>query len=111
MTAPESGEVPRKGVRPVRPQHYRVDLPGYHREIGDDGVRIGDESDVTDAALRALEEEVEGIPSPMTMRGAKTEPIAARSRRNHEGRRECLRQISARTGTAKAPRPVSYYDY
>jgi HTH-type transcriptional regulator/antitoxin MqsA len=72
MVAPETGEVLRRDVRPFvvtyKGKSRTVDLPGYYPENGDDGVHVGDDMEVTDAALRALKEEVEGIPSPTTIR-------------------------------------------
>lgn len=72
MVSPETGEVLRRDVRPFvvtyKGKSRTVDLPGYYPENGDDGVHVGDDMEVTDAALRALKEEVEGIPSPTTIR-------------------------------------------
>lgn len=72
MVSPETGEVLRRDVRPFvvtyKGKSRTVDLHGYYPENGDDGVHVGDDMEVTDAALRALKEEVEGIPSPTTIR-------------------------------------------
>jgi HTH-type transcriptional regulator/antitoxin MqsA len=72
MVSPETGEVLRRDVRPFvvtyKGKSRTVDLPGYYPENGDDGIHVGDDMEVTDAALRALKEEVEGIPSPTTIR-------------------------------------------
>jgi HTH-type transcriptional regulator/antitoxin MqsA len=76
MVSPETGKVLRRDVRPFivtyKGKSRTVDLPGYYPDNGpddgSDGVHIGDDMDVTDAALRALKEEVEGIPSPTTIR-------------------------------------------
>lgn len=72
MISPESGEVLRRDVRPFvvtyKGKSRTVDLPGYYPDNGNDGIHIGDDMEVTDAALRALKEEVEGIPSPTTIR-------------------------------------------
>ncbi|TKT57440.1 type II toxin-antitoxin system MqsA family antitoxin [Agrobacterium sp. LC34] len=72
MVSPETGEVLRRDVRPFvvtyKGKSRTVDLPGYYPENGEDGVHVGDDMEVTDAALRALKEEVEGIPSPSTIR-------------------------------------------
>ena len=68
MISPESGEVLRRGLRSFvvtyKERSKTVELPGYHPEMGDEGIHVGDDMAVTDAALRALKEEVEGIPSP-----------------------------------------------
>lgn len=72
MVSPETGEVLRRDVRPFvvtyKGKSRTVDLPGYYPENGDDGVHVGDDMEVTDTALRVLKEEVEGIPSPTTIR-------------------------------------------
>lgn len=72
MISPESGDTPYRGVRPFavsyKDRSVTVDLPGYDPENGDEGVRVGDDMAVTDAALRKLKEEAEGIPSPKTIR-------------------------------------------
>lgn len=72
MASPETGETLRRGVRPFvvayKGKSLTVELPGYYPENGDDGVHVGDDMAVSDAALRALKEEVEGIPTPATIR-------------------------------------------
>ena len=72
MVAPETGETLRRGVRPFlvtyKGKSVTVELPGYYPENGDEGVHVGDDMAVSDAALRALKEELEGIPSPATIR-------------------------------------------
>lgn len=72
MVSPETGQLLRRGVRPFvvsyKGHSRTVELAGYYPEEGDDGIHVGDDMAVTDAALRQLKEEVEGIPSPMTIR-------------------------------------------
>lgn len=72
MVSPETGETLRRGLRPFlvtyKGKSITVELPGYYPENGDEGVHVGDDMAVTDAALRALKEEIEGIPSPATIR-------------------------------------------
>lgn len=72
MVSPETGETLRRGVRPFlvtyKGKSVTVELPGYYPENGDEGVHVGDDMAVSDAALRALKEELEGIPSPATIR-------------------------------------------
>lgn len=72
MISPETGEELRRGVRPFlvsyKGKSLTVELPGYYPENGDEGIHVGDDMAVTDAALRALKEEIEGIPSPTTIR-------------------------------------------
>lgn len=72
MTSPETGEVLHRGVRPFivtyKGKSITVELPGYYPANGDEGIHVGDDMAVTDAALRVLKEEIEGIPSPHTIR-------------------------------------------
>lgn len=72
MTSPETGAVLRRGVRPFvvayKGKSISVELPGYYSETGDEAVHVGADMAVTDAALRMLKEEIEGIPSPETIR-------------------------------------------
>lgn len=72
MISPETGAELRRGVRPFtvsyKGKSIAVELPGYYPENGDEGIHVGDDMAVTDAALRALKEEIEGIPSPTTIR-------------------------------------------
>lgn len=72
MVSPETGQLLHRGVRPFvvsyRGHSLTVELAGYYPEEGDDGIHVGDDMAVTDAALRQLKEEVEGIPSPTTIR-------------------------------------------
>lgn len=72
MVSPETGQLLRRGVRPFvvsyRGHSRTVDLAGYYPEEGDDGIHVGDDMAVTDAALRQVKEEVEMIPAPTTIR-------------------------------------------
>ena len=72
MVSPETGQLLRRGLRPFVVSYKglsrTVELPGYYPDDGDDGVHVGDDMAVTDAALRLLKEEVEGIPAPATIR-------------------------------------------
>lgn len=72
MMSPETGEVLHRGVRPFvvayKGRSITVELPGYYSENDDEGIHVGDDMAVTDAALRVLKEEIEGIPSPATIR-------------------------------------------
>ncbi len=72
MTAPESGEVLTRGVRPFvvayKGETVTVDLPGYYPAGEGDGVHVGRDMSVVDEALRALKEKIEGVPSPATIR-------------------------------------------
>ncbi|WP_267427144.1 type II toxin-antitoxin system MqsA family antitoxin [Methylobacterium sp. GC_Met_2] len=72
MVSPETGEILRRDVRPFTVAYGGrtriVDLPGYYPEGEGEGIHVGQDMAVTDAALRALKEEVEGLPSPATIR-------------------------------------------
>ncbi|HCL67792.1 MAG TPA: XRE family transcriptional regulator [Rhizobium sp.] len=72
MVSPETGETLHRDVRPFvvtyKGRTKTVGLPGYYSADSDDGVHVGDDMEASDAALRALKEEVEGIPSPATIR-------------------------------------------
>lgn len=72
MVSPETGETLHRDVRPFvvsyKGRTKTIDLPGYYPADGDDGVHVGDDMEASDAALRTLKEEVEGIPSPATIR-------------------------------------------
>lgn len=72
MVSPETGETLHRGVRPFvvayKGKTITVELPGYYPKNGDEGIHVGDDMAVTDAALRSLKEEIEGIPSPGTIR-------------------------------------------
>jgi len=45
-----------------------VNLPRYYPEGEGDGVHVGDDMTVVDAALRGLKEKLDGVPSPETIR-------------------------------------------
>jgi len=70
--SPETGETLRRDVRPFvvsyKGKSATVELPGYYPVNGDEGIHVGDDMAVTDAALRALKEAIEGIPAPATIR-------------------------------------------
>ena len=72
MVSPETGETLHRDVRPFivsyKGKNITVELPGYYPENGDEGVHVGDDMAVTDMALRNLKEEIEGIPSPTTIK-------------------------------------------
>lgn len=72
MESPETGEILRRGVRPFtvtyKDRSIVVQLPGYYSRNGDEGIHVGDDMTATDVALRSLKEEIEGIPSPATIR-------------------------------------------
>ncbi len=72
MVSPETGETLHRGVRPFlvsyKGRSRTVELPGFYSETSDEGVHVGDDMSVTDVAMRSLKEEIDGIPSPMTIR-------------------------------------------
>ena len=69
MVSPEAGETLRRGVRPFlvsyKGKSITVELPGYYPDNGDEGIHVGHDMAVTDAALRVLKEEIEGVPRPL----------------------------------------------
>jgi HTH-type transcriptional regulator/antitoxin MqsA len=72
MTSPETGELLTRGVRPFtvtyKGHSITVDLPGYYPAGDGDGVLVGADMAASDAALRALKERIDGVPSPATIR-------------------------------------------
>jgi HTH-type transcriptional regulator / antitoxin MqsA len=76
MSAPESGELLRRGVRPFvvsyKGETITVDLPGYYPAGDGEGVHVGDDMHAVDDAVRALKEKIEGVPSPATIRRVRT---------------------------------------
>lgn len=76
MVAPETREVLTRDVRPFvfcyKGESVTVELPGYYPAGTGDGVHVGDDMAVVDAALRRLKEKIEGLPSPATIRRVRT---------------------------------------
>jgi len=76
MAAPDTGELLTRGVRPFEVSYkgdsVTVELPGYYPAGTGDGVHIGDDMAVVDAALRGLKEKIEGLPTPATIRRVRT---------------------------------------
>jgi HTH-type transcriptional regulator/antitoxin MqsA len=72
MASPETGELLTRGVRPFTVSYKEhavtVDLPGYYPDGEGDGVHVGDDMGAADAALRALKERIDGVPSPTTIK-------------------------------------------
>lgn len=72
MASPETGETLCRDVRAFvvtyKGKSVTVDLPGYYPANGDEGVHVGHDMAAADAALRTLKEEIEGVPSPATIR-------------------------------------------
>jgi HTH-type transcriptional regulator/antitoxin MqsA len=76
MASPKTGETLTRGVRPFvvayKGETITVDLPGYYPAGDGDGVHVGKDMCVVDEALRDLKEQVEGVPSPATIRRVRT---------------------------------------
>ena len=76
MTSPHTGETLRRGVRPFvvayKGASVTVDLPGYYPKGEGEGVVVGKDMSVVDAALRQLKEQIDGLPSPATIRRVRT---------------------------------------
>jgi len=72
MISPETGETLTRGLRPFtvayKGESAVVDLAGYYPNGEGDGVHVGKDMAVVDAALRELKEKVDGVPSPATIR-------------------------------------------
>ncbi|WP_342162482.1 type II toxin-antitoxin system MqsA family antitoxin [Methylobacterium sp. SD21] len=72
MTSPETGLTLARGVRPFavtyKGETLTVDLPGYYPDGEGEGVHVGDDMTIVDAALRTLKERIDGLPSPATIR-------------------------------------------
>ena len=72
MISPETGATLYRDIRPFvvtyKDRSTTVQLPGYYPRVGDEGVHVGDDMKAADEALRELKEEIEGIPSPTTIR-------------------------------------------
>ncbi|MER8404547.1 type II toxin-antitoxin system MqsA family antitoxin [Mesorhizobium sp. M1307] len=76
MTSPETGETLTRGVRPFtvtyKGESMIVELPGYYPSSGSEGVHVGDDMTVVDAARRILKEKIDGVPAPATIRRVRT---------------------------------------
>lgn len=76
MLCPETGQTLTRDVRPftVRYKGHEatVALPGYYPGDESESVHVGNDMAAADAALRALKEQVDGVPSPATIRRIRT---------------------------------------
>ena len=76
MTAPETGEILTRSVRSFvvayKGVSLTVELPGYYPAGEGDGIHVGKDMAVVDVALRTLKEQVDGTPSPATIRRVRT---------------------------------------
>ena len=72
MSCPETGEPLTRGSRPFEVTYkgasITVDLPGYYPVGAGEAVHVGEDMSIVDVALRTLKEQVEGLPSPATIR-------------------------------------------
>ncbi len=72
MPCPTTGQVLRRDTRPftVRYKGHQmvVPLPGYYPAGDGESVHVGDDMAAADAALRTLKEQIDGVPSPATIR-------------------------------------------
>ncbi|MBF0356568.1 MAG: type II toxin-antitoxin system MqsA family antitoxin [Alphaproteobacteria bacterium] len=73
---PEGDKKLRRAVRPftVRYKGHElvVDLPGYYPKGEGESVHVGNNMAAADEALRMLKEQVDGLPSPATIRRIRT---------------------------------------
>jgi HTH-type transcriptional regulator/antitoxin MqsA len=76
MLCPETGVTLTRDSRPfsVRYKGHEmvVDLPGYYPETDGESVHVGHDMAAADEALRLLKEQVDGVPSPATIRRIRT---------------------------------------
>jgi HTH-type transcriptional regulator/antitoxin MqsA len=76
MISPETGEPLFRGVRPFEVSYKGetivVDASGYYPEGEGDGVLVGDDMAPIDAALKALRQEIDGVPSPEKIKGLRS---------------------------------------
>ena len=72
MPCPATGETLRRDTRPFtvryKGQEMVVDLPGYYPDGDGESVHVGADMAAADDALRLLKEQVDGVPSPATIR-------------------------------------------
>ncbi|TAN56421.1 MAG: type II toxin-antitoxin system MqsA family antitoxin [Rhodospirillales bacterium] len=72
MLCPETGKTLRRAVRPFvvryKGRELTVDLPGYYPKGEGESVHVGKDMAAADEALRTLKEEVDGLPSPASIR-------------------------------------------
>jgi len=76
MMAPETGKILTRSVRSFvvayKGVSLTVELPGYYPAGEGDGIHVGKDMAVVDVALRTLKEQVDGTPSPATIRRVRT---------------------------------------
>ncbi len=72
MPGPETGQLLSRDIRPFT-VHYKgsgmtVDLPGYYPKNAGESVQVGADMAAADEALRLLKEQLDGVPTPATIR-------------------------------------------
>lgn len=76
MPCPETGRTLTRDTRPFTVRYKGaemvVDLPGYYPEGEGESVHVGADMAAADAALRTLKEQLDGVPSPATIRRIRT---------------------------------------
>ncbi|MBF0304822.1 MAG: type II toxin-antitoxin system MqsA family antitoxin [Alphaproteobacteria bacterium] len=76
MPCPETGRTLYRDTRPFTVRYKEaetiVDLPGYYPDGEGESVHVGTDMAAADAALRALKEQMDGVPSPATIRRIRT---------------------------------------
>lgn len=76
MPCPETGRMLTRAVRPFtvryKGREMTVDLPGYYPEDAGESVHVGEDMAAADDAMRTLKEQVDGVPSPATIRRIRT---------------------------------------
>lgn len=76
MPCPETGRMLTRDIRPFKVAYkgheMTVDLPGYYPEGEGESVHVGNDMAAADEALRTLKEQVDGVPSPATIRRIRT---------------------------------------
>jgi HTH-type transcriptional regulator/antitoxin MqsA len=72
IPCPETGQTLNRDIRPFTVRYKgheaKVDLPGYYPEGEGESVHVGNDMAAADEALRKLKEQVDGLPSPTTIR-------------------------------------------
>lgn len=76
IPSPETGGTLRRGLRPFMVRYkgheLTIDLPGYYPDGEGESVHVGDDMAAADEALRTLKEQLDGVPSPATIRRIRT---------------------------------------
>jgi HTH-type transcriptional regulator / antitoxin MqsA len=72
IICPSTGQALHRDTRPFcvryKGQEVVVDLPGYYPDGDGESVHVGADMAASDEALRVLKEQVDGLPSPATIR-------------------------------------------